>query len=245
MIAKTAEAIEAPNLNEVPDWIARPEWLKSEGIQGFGGQPLVNRGELLGVLAVFSRTTIGPACLEWLRMIADHAAAAISQARAWDQIRQLKQQLEMENEYLQEEVKEAQAFGELIGQSSAMQTIGRQIELVAPTDAAVLILGESGTGKELVAREIHHRSRRASRPLIKRLVLELPSRSDSSPPVLPAGSNQPILDSAALRQFEIDNIRRALDAANGKVYGPGGAAALLGIKPTTLASRIKALDVRT
>ncbi|WP_373498960.1 sigma-54 interaction domain-containing protein [Desulfococcus sp.] len=48
-----------------------------------------------------------------------------------------------------------------------MQAVARQIELVAPTDSAVLILGESGTGKEVVAREIHRHSRRSDRPLIK------------------------------------------------------------------------------
>jgi transcriptional regulator with GAF, ATPase, and Fis domain len=64
-------------------------------------------------------------------------------------------------------VAEAQVFGELVGQSPALRTVERQVELVAPTDASVLILGESGTGKELVAREIHRRSARCDRPLIK------------------------------------------------------------------------------
>jgi transcriptional regulator with GAF, ATPase, and Fis domain len=45
--------------------------------------------------------------------------------------------------------------------------VARQIDLVAPTDAAVLVLGESGTGKELVARELHRRSKRSAKPLIK------------------------------------------------------------------------------
>jgi transcriptional regulator with GAF, ATPase, and Fis domain len=103
----------------------------------------------------------------WLRMIADHAAAAIATARAFEQIETLQKGLELENEYLREEVTRAGAFGELIGQSPALEAVARQIDLVAPTDSGVLILGESGTGKELVAREIHRRSHRAGKPLIK------------------------------------------------------------------------------
>jgi len=100
-------------------------------------------------------------------MIADHAAAAINAARAFAEIDTLRKQLELENEYLREEVTGAGAFGELIGQSSALEAIAHQIDLVASTDSTVLILGESGTGKELVAREIHRRSKRSGRPLIK------------------------------------------------------------------------------
>jgi transcriptional regulator with PAS, ATPase and Fis domain len=50
--------------------------------------------------------------------------------------------------------------------SPALEAVTRQIDLAAPTDA-VLVLGESGTGKELVAREVHRRSERAPRPLVK------------------------------------------------------------------------------
>jgi len=79
----------------------------------------------------------------------------------------LKSRLELENTLLQEEVREAKAFGEIVGTSTAIKKSLHQIEMVAPTDATVLILGESGTGKELVAREIHQRSRRRDRPLIR------------------------------------------------------------------------------
>ena len=167
-IALSGEPIEAPDLKDpLPEWIARPDWLRAEGIRGFAGQPLVHRGEVLGVLAVFSRGTIGGECMGWLRMIADHAAAAIVTNRAFAEIETLRKRLEQENEYLREEVTGAGAFGELVGQSPALETVTRQIDLVAPTDSTVLILGESGTGKELVAREIHRRSKRASKPLIK------------------------------------------------------------------------------
>ena len=73
----------------------------------------------------------------------------------------------MENAYLREEVREAESFGAILGGSPALRAILRQIALVAPTDASVLVLGESGTGKELVAREIHRRSARAQRPLVR------------------------------------------------------------------------------
>jgi GAF domain-containing protein len=149
-IAATGEALEIPDLSPAPpDWVARPEWIHAEGIAGFGGQPLIHRGEVLGVLAVFARGAVGPECMDWLRTIADHTAAAIATARAFEQIEQLRAKLEMENEYLREEVTRTGAFGELIGQGPALAAVARQIDLVAATDAAVLILGESGTARSL------------------------------------------------------------------------------------------------
>ena len=63
--------------------------------------------------------------------------------------------------------KAAVAFGEIIGQSRAWRQITKQTEMVAPTDATVLVLGETGTGKELIARELHRRSRRKDKPLVR------------------------------------------------------------------------------
>ena len=167
-IALSGQALEEPELTEpLPDWIARPNWIRAEGIRGFAGQPMIHRDTVLGVLAVFARQPIAEECMSWLRMIADHAAAAIAAGRAFAEIDALRKRLELENEYLREEVTEASAFGELIGQSAALEAVTRQIDLVAPTDSAVLILGESGTGKELVAREIHRRSKRSRQSLIK------------------------------------------------------------------------------
>jgi DNA-binding NtrC family response regulator len=86
---------------------------------------------------------------------------------AFEEIERLKAQLELENTYLREEVKEAREFGDIIGKSAALRQLLHQVETVARTDASVLILGETGTGKELVAREIHKHSRRSDRPLIR------------------------------------------------------------------------------
>lgn len=166
-IAMTGEAIEAPDMAELPGWVADPEWVRSEGVIGFAGQPLSHRGLVLGVLGVFSRVRIGDECLDWLRMIADHAAVAIAHTHAWEEVQRLRIRLQEENEYLQQEVAAEQGFGEMLGASPALRNVSHQIDLVAPTDSTVLILGESGVGKELVARELHRRSDRADRPLIK------------------------------------------------------------------------------
>ncbi|MBV8274477.1 MAG: sigma-54-dependent Fis family transcriptional regulator [Verrucomicrobia bacterium] len=60
----------------------------------------------------------------------------------------------------------ASEFGGIIGQGRAWREIVSQIELVAPTDATVLVLGETGTGKELIARELHRHSLRKAKPLV-------------------------------------------------------------------------------
>jgi transcriptional regulator with GAF, ATPase, and Fis domain len=83
------------------------------------------------------------------------------------EIRLLKDRLQAENVILKRELAEAQTYGKIVGESHPIKTVISQIELVAPTDANVLIHGESGTGKELVAREIHRRSRRHEKPMIK------------------------------------------------------------------------------
>lgn len=166
-IGGTGESVVIPEMTEDKTWIARQDWAKQEGIHGFHGQPIMYQGEILGVLAVFTRAPITEDAPTWLRMIADHVAVAITNAKAFDEIERLQEQLKLENTFLREEVLDAQAFGDIVGQSPALHAVLRQIELVAPTDANVLILGESGTGKELVAREIHKRSNRKNKPLIK------------------------------------------------------------------------------
>ncbi|VVT27549.1 sigma 54-interacting transcriptional regulator [Rhizobium sp. EC-SD404] len=79
----------------------------------------------------------------------------------------LRERLEMENAYLQEEILTQANHYDIIGNTGPIHKILQQIDLVAPTDANVLITGESGTGKELVARAIHQASRRRDRPLIR------------------------------------------------------------------------------
>jgi transcriptional regulator with GAF, ATPase, and Fis domain len=166
-IAARAEAIEVADVQEDATWLADPAWALREEIRGFAGQPLLHRGQVLGVLGVFLRARLDGELLIWLRMIADHAAAAIANARAFEEIERLRARLEQENVYLRDEVRAAYSFGDIVGTSPALRAVLEQVELVGPTDANVLILGESGTGKELVARAIHERSGRRDGPMIK------------------------------------------------------------------------------
>ena len=80
---------------------------------------------------------------------------------------QEKARLEAQNVYLQEEIKGTHNFEELIGGSTSLKKVLKNVERVAPTDSTVLITGETGTGKELIARAIHNLSSRKSRPLVK------------------------------------------------------------------------------
>ena len=79
----------------------------------------------------------------------------------------LREELERERDYLREEVSVALNFGRIVGTSQALRSMLKRIEAVADTPASVLVQGESGVGKELVAREIHARSQRAEKPLVK------------------------------------------------------------------------------
>ncbi len=80
---------------------------------------------------------------------------------------QEKARLEAQAVYLQEEIKGTHNFEELIGSSTSLKKVLKNVERVAPTDSTVLITGETGTGKELIARAIHNLSPRKGRPLVK------------------------------------------------------------------------------
>jgi transcriptional regulator with GAF, ATPase, and Fis domain len=154
------DAVSDPNFS-------RPDWVRAEGIEAFGGQPLLYRGDVLGVLGVFVRVRLTQSAIDVLRVLANHAAAAIASARAFDEIARLQTRLQRENEYLREVVTTHDDFTTIVGSSPAIYHVKRQIDLVAPTDATVLVSGESGTGKELVAEAIHRRSRRSGETFIR------------------------------------------------------------------------------
>ena len=166
-VGQTGEPLLMPDLQGDEKWIANPEWIKREGVRTIAAQPLVFRGETLGVLAIFDTAVLGTEDFDWLRVFADHAAVSIANARAFEEIEFLQARLEEENDYLRNEVTEALGSSDIVGSSPGLAKVLQQIQLVAPTDATALITGESGAGKELVARAIHENSPRQGRALIK------------------------------------------------------------------------------
>jgi transcriptional regulator with GAF, ATPase, and Fis domain len=149
------------------DWLMQPEWAEEEGIQSFAGQPLCFRSEVLGVVAFFSRNVLGQHDLSWLRVFADHAAVAVANARAYEEIERLKESAERERDYLRAAVRTALQQDEIIAESPAMKSVLAQTRALAPSDSSVLIQGESGVGKELIAARVHDASRRRDGPLVK------------------------------------------------------------------------------
>jgi len=153
--------------------------------------PVVHQGRFAGILYLengLADDAFPNERIEVIRMLSTHAAIAIENARLYDgmrdevdrrrraeeglrvalaEVKTLKDRLEAENVYLQEEIRREHNFEEIVGSSPALAQVLSTVERVAPTDATVLILGETGTGKELIARALHDRSARKGRPLVK------------------------------------------------------------------------------
>ena len=120
----------------------------------FTSTPVISEGRIVGAVVVF-------------RDITERRSTEIQLQSALEELKLLKERLEEQNAYLQEEIHIEHNFREIVGQSEPIKKIIKQIDVVAPTDASVLINGESGTGKELIARAIHQASRRNASPLIR------------------------------------------------------------------------------
>ena len=107
--------------------------------------------------------------------ITDVKRTQLELQNALAELAQIKNQLEAEKLYLQEEIKSSHDFGEIVGESKQLRRVFHKVEQVAPTVATVLITGETGTGKALIARAIHGRSPREQHPLVKVNCAALPA----------------------------------------------------------------------
>jgi formate hydrogenlyase transcriptional activator len=131
--------------------------------------PLAGANGILGVLDL-ARKSGEPFTsdeVDLLVQVARQIAVAAENALAYRELSQIKDKLAIEKLYLEDEIRFDQNAGSMIGESPAFQSVLRGIQVVAPTDATVLIQGETGTGKELVARALHDQSGRSKRSFIK------------------------------------------------------------------------------
>jgi PAS domain S-box-containing protein len=111
----------------------------------------------------------------WIQDITERMRGELNLKTALFEIKELKEKLEVERAYLQEEIKLEYNYENIIGQSDGLNYVLYKVEQIAPSDTTVLVLGETGTGKELVARAIHGLSPRSDRVLIKVNCATLPS----------------------------------------------------------------------
>jgi len=131
--------------------------------------PLVTSNGTLGTLEL-ARTT-GDVWtdedVDFVVQVARQVAIALENALSYQQLREMKERLATEKLYLEDEIRLDHNSGNMVGEGAAFQSVLKGVQIVAPTDATVLILGETGTGKELVARAIHELSSRGKGSFVK------------------------------------------------------------------------------
>ncbi len=143
--------------------------LQAEGVRSLCCVPLVTRNRALGAMTVasFQDDAFKQQDLDLLTEVGNQVAIAVENAQAFEEIAQLKNKLAEEKLYLEDEIRTEFNFEEIIGESTALKNILKQVGTVAPTDSTVLIQGETGTGKELIARAIHNLSSRKDGTFVK------------------------------------------------------------------------------
>lgn len=166
LIAASGEAFHVSDVSPDMPWVTAPEWIAREGIRDFLGQPLLHRGRVLGVLALFCRASQSPRALDRLRLVADYLAVSLANAQSFAELQRLQRRLELENSYLRND-SGAPAGDVLLGESPAVRALRERIRQIACADVPVFITGESGSGKSVVATAIHNQSLAAGGPLVK------------------------------------------------------------------------------
>ena len=155
--------------SEQEDWTEHLKKIKTQKHATYEGLMRRKNGKLFPVeitinFILFEENTIISA---YIKDITSRKEEALKLELAYEEIQQLKEEIEAENTILKEDIKLEYAFENIISKSEGYKTVLKKVEQVAPTDATVLILGETGTGKELLARAVHHLGSRASKSMIK------------------------------------------------------------------------------
>src|SRR5712671_6843594 len=169
IVLQTQHPLIVSNVAEESRWPQFAERAKLFGVNSLCYLPLTTAHRRLGVLVLACKQAgaYDTADVDFLQQVANQVAVAVENALAFDEIEQLKEELEREKVYLEEEIRTESNFEEIIGESGALRRVLKEVETVAPTDSTVLIRGETGTGKELIARALHHLSPRRDRTFVK------------------------------------------------------------------------------
>jgi transcriptional regulator with GAF, ATPase, and Fis domain len=131
--------------------------------------PLMVEGALVGAIAVWSRS---PSELDHIDLnvateLGKVVAVLFDSCRAYEHLAQLRDEADEANSYLRDALANVHHTADgMVGQGAAFVAVRRQLEVVAGTEATVLLTGESGTGKDVAARAVHAASKRRDRPLI-------------------------------------------------------------------------------
>jgi PAS domain S-box-containing protein len=168
-VFRTREPVVLENRPDVSDAPETAHILAQLGMQSGCWVPLIHHGEAIGTLGVLSRLehSIGQHEADVLIRIAAQVAMAVDNSMAFQRMAEFREKLRLEKQYLEEEINLENRFEDIVGESSGLRQVLKQIETVAPTTATVLIQGETGTGKELLARAIHRLSPRRDHTFIK------------------------------------------------------------------------------
>jgi formate hydrogenlyase transcriptional activator len=177
VVLQTQQPLVLSSQAEAARW---PRFL--ERIRPLGGNsvcilPLTTARKRLGTLVFASKkqAAYDNVDLGFLRRLANQVAVAFENALAFECIEHLKEKLEKEKVYLEEEIRTANNFEDIVGESAALRRVLKEVETVAPTESTVLIHGETGTGKELIARAVHHLSPSRQRTFVKLNCAAIPS----------------------------------------------------------------------
>ena len=145
------------------------QFIRTRGVQTVCAVPLATAHGVIGTLnlAAYAPDAFSEEQFPLLTRVAGQIAIALRNAFSYERIDALNAQLSREKLYLEDEIRGEHGFEEIIGRSSALSRVLREIATVAPTDSTVLITGETGSGKELVARAIHQMGGRRDRAFVK------------------------------------------------------------------------------
>lgn len=168
--------INHPDFERFPSPIFRRLWLDS-GIRSACVIPLKTPNAIIGTLDL-ARLNGRPFTqdeVELLVQVGHQIAIALENSLSYRELREIKDRLAIEKRYLEDDIRIDSIFGEMLGTSPAFEAVLKNIQIVAPTDATVLILGETGTGKELVARKIHELSGQSGNSFVKVNCAAIPS----------------------------------------------------------------------